>query len=176
MFKGLRLLTGLFAFSLFVLGSNAEAGPRIGTTAVIVPSIKVTDGPGAAVDKASVRNRTGLLRRAKITWSTIRTFRNAWLAAEEPSEADRLAKTSRKIGIIGISCLGGVIIPYIGSAAFLGALVLGIIAIVQGRSARRLGTKLKTGETLGYITVGVWTLMMILALAAVYLLLIGLGG
>ena len=106
----------------------------------------------------------------------LRQLRKGWLKAEDPTEGDRLAKSSRRLGIIGISCLGGIIIPYVGSAAFLAALVLGIIAIVQGRSARRLGSKMKTGEKLGYITIGLWGLLLLLAVAALYLLVVGWGG
>jgi hypothetical protein len=122
------------------------------------------------------RQRLTFLRRARLTWNVVRQFNRAWFKAEDPVEGDRLAKSSRKLGIIGISCLGGVIIPYVGSAAFLAALVLGIIAIVQGRSARRLGSKEKTGEKLGYITVGIWLLSLILAIAFIYLLLVSWGG
>jgi len=35
---------------------------------------------------------------------------------------------------------------------------------------------MKTGEKLGYITVGAWTLLLILAIAALYLLFLTWGG
>jgi len=170
------LLIGMLSLSMFAGSSTATAHPPAGTLAIIVPTLQQGDAPGSLRDKTFGRKDIGFFQRTKITMQVLRQLRNGWLKAEDPSEGDRLAKSSRTLGIIGISCLGGIIIPYIGSAAFLAALVLGIIAIVQGRSARRLGSNMKTGEKLGYITIAVWFLLLILAVAALYLILLSWGG
>jgi hypothetical protein len=167
------LLIGIFTTILFEGVSAASATTAL---AVIVPTSQSGAGVNPLRVKLSGQSRLSLIQRAKLTWKTLRAFRQGLLAAEDPTEGDRLAKSSRTLGIIGISLLAGIIIPYIGSVAFLGALVLGIIAIVQGRSARRLGSKEKTGEKLGYITVGIWLLFLILAVALLYLLLLSWGG
>lgn len=143
--------------------------------AVIPAADPATVGETSAAPRVG-QKRPGLFQRGKVAWMVVRQFSRSWLRAAEPGEGDRLAKSSRTLGIIGISCLGGIIIPYIGTVAFLAALVLGIIAIVQGRSARRLGSTQKTGEKLGYVTVGIWLLLLLLAVALVYLLLITWGG
>jgi hypothetical protein len=170
------LLIGILFFLMFAGSSSVAAHSPAGTLAVIVPSLKQGNALKTLKGATFGRKDIGLFQRTKITMQVLRQLRKGWLKAEDPTEGDRLAKSSRTLGIIGISCLGGIIIPYVGSAAFLAALVLGIIAIVQGRSARRLGSKLKTGEKLGYITIGVWFLLLLLAVAAVYLLLLAWGG
>ncbi len=170
------LLVGMLFLSMFAGTSTVVANPPAGTMAVVVPSSKQGDALRTLRKKTFGRKDIGFLQRTKITMQVLRQLRKGWLKAEDPSEGDRLAKSSRRLGIIGISCLGGIIIPYVGSAAFLAALVLGIIAIVQGRSARRLGSKMKTGEKLGYITIGLWGLLLLLAVAALYLLVVGWGG
>jgi hypothetical protein len=172
MFLFRMLMIGLFLLILSATDSVAVVTPQGATMAIIIPEYQKGMGQKARIAKTSAKARIGFFQRAKITWQTVRQLRKGWLAAEDPTEGDRLAKSSRTLGIIGISLLGGIIIPYVGSVAFLGALVLGIIAIVQGRSARRLGSKEKTGEKLGYITVGIWLLFLILAVVAVYLLLL----
>lgn len=176
MFLFRMLMIGLFFLILSATGSLAMTTTQGTTMAIIIPEYQTGNGPKARIGKTSANARVGFFQRAKITWQTVRQLRKGWLAPEDPTEGDRLAKSSRTLGIIGISLLAGIIIPYIGSVAFLGALVLGIIAIVQGRSARRLGSKEKTGEKLGYITVGIWLLFLILAAVAVYLLLLSWGG
>lgn len=169
-------LNGIF-FLLLVAGSRtATAAASSATMTVIIPAAQTGGALKTAAGKLSSMQRIGLMQRAKITWKVLRKLRKGWMAVEDPKEGDRLAKSSRTLGIIGISCLAGVIIPYVGSAAFLGALVLGIIAIVQGRSARRLGSKERTGEILGYVTVGLWLLFLLLAVALVYALLLAWGG
>lgn len=170
------LLIGILFLSMIAGTSTVFAHPPAGTMAVVVPSSKQGDALRTLREKTFGRKDIGFLQRTKITMNVLRHLRNGWLKAEDPSEGDRLAKSSRTLGIIGISCLGGIIIPYVGSAAFLAALVLGIIAIVQGRSARRLGSKMKTGEKLGYITIGLWGLLLLLAVAALYLLVVAWGG
>lgn len=170
------LLIGTLFLSMFIGSSMAVAHPPAGTLAVVVPSLKQIDALRTLRDKTFGRKDIGFFQRTKITLQVLRQLRKGWLKVEDPTEGDRLAKSSRTLGIIGISCLGGIIIPYIGSAAFLAALVLGIIAIVQGRSARRQGSRMKTGETLGYITIGIWFLLLILAVAALYLILLSWGG
>jgi hypothetical protein len=170
------LLAGILFLSMIAGTSTVVAHPPAGTLAVVVPSSKQGDALRSLREKTFGRKDIGFLQRTKITMNVLRHLRNGWLKAEDPSEGDRLAKSSRTLGIIGISCLGGIIIPYVGSAAFLAALVLGIIAIVQGRSARRLGSKMKTGEKLGYITIGLWGLLLLLAVAALYLLVVAWGG
>lgn len=165
-------------FALLMLNfipAETSAGSRSALSVIIPVSPSAQAEISGDVSRIK-RQRVSIFRRAGIAWNVARQLNKARLRAEDPVEGDRLAKSSRTLGIIGISCLGGVIIPYVGSAAFLAALVLGIIAIVQGRSARRLGSKMRTGETLGYITVGLWTLFMILAVALVYLLLVSWGG
>jgi hypothetical protein len=170
------LLVGLLFLSMFAGSSTVVANPPGGRLAIVVPSIKKGGALKSLRDKTFDRKHIGFFQRTKITMQVLRQLSSGWLKAEDPSEGDRLAKSSRTLGIIGISCLGGLFIPYVGTVAFLGALVLGIIAIVQGRSARRLGSKMKTGEKLGYITVGAWTLLLILAIAALYLLFLTWGG
>jgi hypothetical protein len=176
MFLFRMLMIGLFLLILSVTDSVAVVTPQGATMAIIIPEYQKGMGQKARIGKTSANARVGFFQRAKITWQMLRQIQKGWLAAEDPTEGDRLAKSSRTLGIIGISLLAGIIIPYIGSVAFLGALVLGIIAIVQGRSARRLGSKEKTGEKLGYITVGIWLLFLILAVALLYLLLLSWGG
>ena len=170
------LLIGILFLSMIAGTSTVFAHPPAGTMAVVVPSSKQGDALRTLRKKTFGRKDIGFFQRTKITMQVLRQLRKGWLKAEDPSEGDRLAKSSRRLGIIGISCLGGIIIPYVGSAAFLAALVLGIIAIVQGRSARRLGSKMKTGEKLGYITIGLWGLLLLLAVAALYLLVVAWGG
>jgi hypothetical protein len=154
--------------------AETSAGPR-STLSVIIPGSTANPMEGASVNQHT-RQRVSIFRKARMAWYVAKQLNKALIQLEDPIEGDRLAKSSRTLGIIGISCLGGIIIPYVGTVAFLGALVLGIIAIVQGRSARRLGSKQKTGELLGYITVGLWALFLILAVALVYLLLVSWGG
>lgn len=170
------LQIGMLFLSMFAGSSTAIAHPPAVTLAVIVPTLQQGDAPGSLRDRTFGRKDIGFFQRTKINMQVLRQLRKGWLKAKDPSEGDRLAKSSRTLGIIGISCLGGIIIPYVGSAAFLAALVLGIIAVVQGRSARRLGSNMKTGEKLGYITIGLWVLLLLLAVAAVYLLLLAWGG
>ena len=170
------LLIGMLMHSMFIGSSTVLAHASNGNLAVIVPTLKQGDALRSLRDRTFGRKDIGFFQRSKIAMQVLRQLHKGWLKAEDPSEGDRLAKSSRTLGIIGISCLGGIIIPYIGSAAFLAALVLGIIAIVQGRSARRLGSKMKTGEKLGYITIGIWFLLLLLAVAALYLILLAWGG
>ena len=170
------LLIGMLMLPIFTESSTVLSQTSAGRLAVVVPILHQGDALQSLRDKALGRKDLGFFQRTKITMQVLREWRKGWLKAEDPSEGDRLAKSSRTLGIIGISCLGGIIIPYIGSAAFLAALVLGILAIVQGRSARRLGSSMKTGEKLGYITIGIWFLLLLLAVAAVYLVLLAWGG
>jgi hypothetical protein len=172
-----RMFLNGILFLLLVAGSRtATAAASSASMTVIIPAVQTSVLRNPEAGKHLGIQRIGLMQRAKITWKLLRQLRAGWLKAEGQEEGDRLAKSSRTLGIIGICCLAGVIIPYVGSAAFLGALVLGIIAIVQGRSARRLGSKERTGEILGYVTVGLWLLFLLLAVALVYALLLAWGG
>jgi hypothetical protein len=84
-----------------------------------------------------------------------RIKRAAYLPGDDLTKADKMAKTSRTLGIIALILA---IIPFFTIVA---AIPLGIIAISKASKAKKMGSKKKTGKVLGIVALSMVALWII---------------
>ena len=138
---------------------------------VIVPPVYVP-AVSAAEQGKLLTPRIGTFRERLRAW---REWRGMLRTAEDDGKADRLAKRSLTFGIIAMSALLFAWLPVAGGILVLGSVPMGVLAIVDGLKARKMGSERTTGLVLGIVAVSLFLLAMIIALLFVvgYLTLLG---
>ncbi|MCU0381067.1 MAG: hypothetical protein MUE58_07735 [Chitinophagaceae bacterium] len=89
--------------------------------------------------------------------------KQAYRPGDDLTEADKMAKSSRTIGIIAVVLAA---IPFI---TIIAAIPLGIIAINKASKAKKMGSTKKTGKVLGIVAlaiVGLWIVIVTITLAS----------
>lgn len=173
-----RLLIFLIPVAMgFTLpGSNVRAAGQQWQSlpAFIIPSVRtlpaVTVPRNGRVDLSEPfmvrKQRMGLMQRA--TFKLYEKKLHKRLAKdEEINPADRKAKNSM---ILGITALVLALIPWY---TILAAIPLGIIAIVNGQQAKKMGAKRVNGTGFGIAALGVVLLWVLISALVVTALLIG---
>jgi hypothetical protein len=166
--------------SLALLGAVPPAAaatplPPAGLTASLAVVVPPGESSPAVVHrngKAGLR-RIGTFRERLGVWRAWRSFIRA---SADDGKADRLAKRSLTFGIISMSALLMAWVPVVGALLLLGAVPMGVLAIVDGLKARRLGSEKSAGLVLGIVSVSLFVLLMILALLVLVGVLVFLGG
>jgi len=171
----LQVCATLAFLAAMPVAASATPPPPVGPTAslavIIVPgqpSPSVLDRQG----RAGV-GRLGTLRERIAAWRAWRSFIRK---ADDDGKADRLAKRSLTFGIISMSALLMAWVPVVGALLLLGAVPMGVLAIVDGLKARRLGSEKSAGLVLGIVSIFLFVLLMILALFVLVGVLVFLGG
>lgn len=144
--------------------------PRPASFAVVV----VVPGPAApnVREKGAATPRMGSFRERLRAW---RTLRSLLRTAMDDGKADRLAKRSLTFGIIAMSTLLMAWLPVLGGILLLGVVPMGVLAIVDGLKARRLGSEKSAGLVLGIVSVSLFVLFMLVALLILVGVLVFLG-
>jgi hypothetical protein len=174
--KQLLILMIPVAMGCILPGSTVRAAGQQWQSlpAFIIPTIHtlpaVTGSRNGRVDisaPAMVRKqRMGLMQRA--TFNLYEKKLHKRLAkGEEINPADRKAKNSM---ILGITALVLALIPWY---TILAAIPLGIIAIVNGQQAKKMGAKRVNGTGFGIAALGVVLLWVLISALVVTALLIG---
>jgi hypothetical protein len=138
---------------------------------VIVPSVQGTSLPVTRRAKAMI-SRIGNYPQKLRAW---RTLRSLLRTGADDGKADRLAKRSLTFGIIAMSALLLAWLPVVGGILLLGVAPMGVLAIVDGLKARRLGSEKSAGLVLGIVSVSLFVLVMIIALLFLIGVLVLLG-
>jgi hypothetical protein len=120
------------------------------------------------VHTAAKAQKLGFWNRLTLRIAPKKYRTQLYLAMQDTKDADKKAKDSRIIGFIALACA---IVPF--GFTLLAAIPLGIIAIVNGSKARKMGSTKKTGKSLGIIAlclVGAWIIV-----GLIYFWIVGTG-
>lgn len=158
--------TLIAAVSLFLFTPLPAGTLSVSPILVIVPS------PKLQVSKVA-RQRLRVPLAARLTERLQRWLegRTAAGAEDDPEKADRLAKQSLSLGIISLVSLLTIWIPVVGFFLFLASLPVGILALIKGQKAKKMGSEKLIGMIFGAVSMGLFLITIILALLLAIVLL-----
>jgi hypothetical protein len=151
--------------------STLPSGLPGGCVFIIVPQGQVS----AVSAKGQGKSLTARIGAFRERLRAFRLWRGMLQKAVDEGKADRLAKRSLTFGIIAMSALLFAWLPIVGGILVLGSVPMGVLAIVDGLKARKMGSERYAGLVLGIVAVSLFLLAMIIALLFVvgYLTLLG---
>ncbi|NDC76865.1 MAG: hypothetical protein EBZ67_03165 [Chitinophagia bacterium] len=151
--------------------STLPSGLSGGGVFIIVPPGQLP----AVSAKGQGKSLTARIGAFRERLRALRVWRGMLRTAVDEGKADRLAKRSLIFGIIAMSTLLFAWLPVAGGILVLGSVPMGVLAIVDGLKAGKMGSERTTGLVLGIVAVSLFLLAMIIALLFVvgYLTLLG---
>lgn len=168
------VVLAIFFFSLSAYAGQSSCLLTVPFQAVVVGNPLTLSGVSPAIENGRDLNMQRFIQDRKFTTGRKMSFKDrlslrimskkikkqAYRPGDDLTEADKMAKSSRTIGIIAVVLAA---IPFI---TIIAAIPLGIIAINKASKAKKMGSTKKTGKVLGIVAlaiVGLWIIFIAIA-------------